>query len=110
MPHVPLEPGQLLWIDRPASVQFAQRPFAFLLLHVHRWSTHTHWIWLDGYQLSDTGQLVQRRSIFVQTAGLQQAPANHPRPQPREVMAAITWPKPNPTHPGAPDNGRRARG
>ncbi|GAA1889826.1 hypothetical protein GCM10009687_67990 [Asanoa iriomotensis] len=98
--HVPPpEPGDLLWIDRPASVQFALAPFAFLLVRVHRWSTYTGWIWLDGFELSDEGRLVQRRSIFVQTAGIQPAPTSHPRPQPRDVMAAITWPKTEPTAP-----------
>lgn len=90
--HTSLEPGQLLWIDRPASVQFALRPFAFLLLHVHRWNTYTGWTWIDGWELSAEGTIVQRRSIFVQTAGIQAAPASHPRPEPRQVMAAISWP------------------
>jgi hypothetical protein len=100
----PPQPGDLLWIDRPASVQFALRPFAFLLLHVHRWSTHTGWIWLDGWELSAQGQIVQRRSIFAQTDGIQVAPASHPRPDPRDVMAAISWP-----HSTERDSPRRTR-
>ena len=88
----PPEPGDLLWIGREASVQFARDPFAFVLLHVHRWSTYTGWIWLDGWELSAEGGIVHRRSIFVKTAGIRAAPDCHPRPEPREVMAAISWP------------------
>jgi hypothetical protein len=37
---------------------------------VHDWPTYTGWVWLDGYQLDESGDAVERRSIFVQVAGL----------------------------------------
>jgi len=85
----PPRPGELLWIDRPASVQFASAPFTFLLLRVHGWSTYDGWVWLDGLHLDPDGHIVQRRSIFVAVAGLTTAPAQHPRPDPAQFMEQI---------------------
>ena len=82
-------PGDVLWIGREASVQFAVHPFAFLLLRVHTWSTYTGWIWLDGVQLDRDGTVIQRRSIFVQTLGLRPAPAGQPRPDPARFMEQV---------------------
>lgn len=61
--------GDVLQVTRQASVQFA-RPMLFRVIRVHDWPTYTGWVWLDGYQLNSTGEAVERRSIFVQTAGL----------------------------------------
>ncbi|GIF74227.1 MULTISPECIES: GntR family transcriptional regulator [Asanoa] len=71
--------GQLLWIGRAASVQFALEPFPFWLLQIHsNWSTYDGWIWLDGDQLDDSGEVVLRRTIWVQLDGIRLAPAGHP--------------------------------
>jgi hypothetical protein len=45
----------------------------FRVIRVHDWQTYDGWAWLDGYQLNSVGDAVERRSIFVQVNGLQQA-------------------------------------
>jgi hypothetical protein len=61
--------GDVLRVTREASVQFAT-PILFRVIRVHDWPTYTGWVWLDGYQLDESGDAVERRSIFVQMAGL----------------------------------------
>ena len=68
--------GELLRITRDASVQFSA-PLMFRVIRVHDWSTYDGWAWLDGYELDNTGDAVERRSIFVQISGLQR-PAGAP--------------------------------
>jgi len=53
-------------------VQFTE-PIMFRVIRVHDWPTYDGWAWLDGYQLDTVGDAVERRSIFVQIDGLQQA-------------------------------------
>ena len=64
--------GDVLRVTRAASVQFAE-PMMFRVIRVHDWQTYDGWAWLDGYQLNSVGDAVERRSIFVQVNGLQQA-------------------------------------
>jgi hypothetical protein len=45
----------------------------FRVIRVHDWSTYNGWAWLDGYELNNLGEAVERRSIFVQLDGLQSA-------------------------------------
>jgi hypothetical protein len=47
----------------------------FRVIRVLDWQTYDGWTWLDGYQLDTGGDAVERRSIFVQIDGLQQAHA-----------------------------------
>jgi hypothetical protein len=61
-------------VTRAASVQFTE-PMMFRVIRVHDWQTYDGWAWLDGYQLNSVGDAVERRSIFVQVNGLQQAPS-----------------------------------
>lgn len=73
--------GDVLHVTRAASVQFL-RPITFRVIRVHDWPTYDGWVWLDGYELNATGDAVNRRSIFVQSAGLrhlQAAPAARTR-------------------------------
>lgn len=73
--------GDVLHVTRAASVQFL-RPIMFRVIRVHDWPTYDGWVWLDGYELNATGDAVNRRSIFVQSAGLRQLQAaSAPRPQ-----------------------------
>lgn len=66
-----LQPGDVVSVGRAASVQFAgDRGFNFRVIHVDDRQTYTGWAWLEGYQLNSTGDAVERRSIFVQRAGL----------------------------------------
>jgi hypothetical protein len=46
----------------------------FRVIRVHDWPTYDGWMWLDGYQLNSAGDAVERRSIFVQQAGLRMMP------------------------------------
>ena len=61
--------GDVLHIGRPASVQFI-RPIIFRVIRLHDWPTYDGCVWLDGYQLGNNGDAVERRSVFVQVAGL----------------------------------------
>lgn len=61
--------GDLLEVNKRASVQFLT-PMMFRVIRVHDWPTYDGWMWLDGYQLNSSGDAVERRSIFVQQAGL----------------------------------------
>lgn len=36
-------------------------------------ATDDDWMWLHGYQLDESGEAVERRSVFVQRAGLRRA-------------------------------------
>ncbi|SBT49931.1 hypothetical protein [Micromonospora auratinigra] len=80
--------GDVLHVTRAASVQFL-RPIMFRVIRVLDWPTYDGWLWLDGYELNATGDAVNRRSIFVQQAGLEQrqaapAPRPHTAPAPRQ--------------------------
>jgi hypothetical protein len=63
--------GDVIHVTKAASVQFMS-PMLFRVIRVHDWPTYEGWVWLDGYELNATGDAVERRSIFVQIAGLQQ--------------------------------------
>ncbi|MGC4808396.1 hypothetical protein [Micromonospora sp. DT233] len=76
-------PGDVLHVTRAASVQFA-RPIMFRVIRVHDWPTYDGWVWLNGYELDAAGDAVDRRSIFVQVAGLRQL---RTAPQPRQRTA-----------------------
>jgi hypothetical protein len=43
----------------------------FRVIRVHDWPTYDGWVWLDGYQLDQSGDAVERRSIFVRIDGLE---------------------------------------
>jgi hypothetical protein len=78
--------GDILIVTREASVQFT-RPMTFRVIRQHDWPTYDGWSWIDGYQLNHCGDAVNRRSIFVQLAGLKrltqpgrcQAPQRKPK-------------------------------
>lgn len=82
-------PGEVVVIDRHASVQFVGQRFPFRVIGVHvHGSTPTGWIWLDGYQLDTTGDAVERRRLLVQPAGLRPAQA-----KPRNAGPGIPRPR-----------------
>lgn len=77
-----LRAGDLVHVTRAASVQF-HRPIVFRVIRVIDDWTRTAfdgWVWLDGYVLDARGDAVERRSIFVQPAGLRRL-AVQPRPR-----------------------------
>lgn len=61
--------GDVLHVTREASVQFV-KPILFRVIRTLDWPTYDGWLWLDGYELNPAGDAVNRRSIFVQAAGL----------------------------------------
>ncbi|TDB70689.1 hypothetical protein [Micromonospora sp. KC723] len=75
--------GDVLHVTRAASVQFI-RPIMFRVIRVLDWPTYDGWLWLDGYELNAAGDAVNRRSIFVQQAGLRTLQAA-PVPRPHTV-------------------------
>lgn len=62
--------GDVLHITRAASVQFRD-DFLFSVTKVPDLSTYDGWMWLEGYQIGHNGAAVNKRQIFVQTAGIQ---------------------------------------
>lgn len=78
--------GDVLHVTRAASVQFL-RPILFRVIRVLDRPTYDGWLWLEGYELNAAGDAVNRRSIFVQRAGLQQVEAA-PQPRPHAVRSA----------------------
>ncbi|MFC4149191.1 hypothetical protein ACFO0M_23315 [Micromonospora mangrovi] len=88
--------GDVLHVTRAASVQFL-RPIRFRVIRVLDWPTYDGWLWLDGYELNAAGDAVSRRSIFVQSAGLEQlqaapAPRPHTAARPYNVRAGARRP------------------
>ncbi|GIJ79844.1 hypothetical protein SAMN05443287_107214 [Micromonospora phaseoli] len=78
--------GDVLHVTRAASVQFL-KPILFRVIRVLDRPTYDGWLWLEGYELNAAGDAVNRRSIFVQRAGLQQVQAA-PQPRPHTVRSA----------------------
>ena len=87
--------GDVLRVTRAASVQFTT-PMLFRVIRVHDWSTYNGWAWLDGYELNNAGDAVERRSIFVQLDGLLPVTAGQPGPAPNRYRSA---PQPGPAVP-----------
>jgi hypothetical protein len=75
----PPRAGDVLRLTREASVQFTT-PILFRVIRVHDWPTYAGWVWLDGYQLDDAGEAVERRSIFVRAEGLHRISTPAPGP------------------------------
>lgn len=98
--------GDVLHVGKPASVQFGT-PILFRVIRAHDWQTYEGWIWLDGYELNQAGDAVERRSIFVQIAGLR-AVGKAPDPRTRSgrvpQMNAMTRNSRQPAGPGRPGN------
>lgn len=80
--------GDILHITRAASVQFIE-PIFYRVIRIHDWETYYGWVWLDGYQLNQAFEATDRRSIFVQKAGLRavRERAEPRRPTQRNVPA-----------------------
>ncbi|MBQ0905179.1 hypothetical protein [Micromonospora sp. U21] len=65
-----MKAGDVLHLTRAASPQFA-RPIYLRLIRIHTdLDTYDGWIWLDGYQLDKKGDAVDRRELYVLTAGV----------------------------------------
>jgi hypothetical protein len=81
--------GDVLQIGAQASVQFAGgRGFLFRVIRVmdqETRETYADWAWLEGYELGGNGEAVERRQIFVRSAGLQVV-------TPKKIEAPCTCP------------------
>ncbi|MDG4798824.1 hypothetical protein [Micromonospora sp. WMMD1082] len=72
--------GDVLFIGRAASVQFGgANSFNFRVIRVDDRPTYDGWLWLEGYVLGPRGDAIERRSIFVQFAGLRPAHPHTPQ-------------------------------
>ncbi len=72
-------PGDLLIVDRAASVQFAgARALRLRVVSVCDRPTYDGWVWLTGYVLDRRGEATARREVFVRLAGLRAASAPSP--------------------------------
>src|SRR5437899_962972 len=82
-PGSPPQPGDVVYIGPRASVQFsAQSAITVRVIHVNEGPTYDGWCWLERYQLDANGDAIERREIFVQSAGLVRvgpAPRRKPR-------------------------------
>lgn len=74
--------GDVLFIGRAASVRFSgANAFNFRVIRVDDKPTYDGWLRLEGYVLGPHGDAIERRSVFVQLAGLR--PAHPPTPHGR---------------------------
>lgn len=60
-----LRAGDVILLDRHASVQFGQEEIRLRVIREQAAQTDG-WVWIDGYQLDDHGAALERRSVFVQ--------------------------------------------
>lgn len=75
-PRVP-DPGDVLWLGRVASVQFAgDRAVTLAVTCVDHVDPYTGWAWLTGYELARAGTARTRRTVYVHLPGLRLL---HPR-------------------------------
>lgn len=95
--------GDVLRITKAASVQFST-PMLFRVIRVHDWPTYDRWAWLDGYELDESGDAVERRSIFVQVDGLHRIPltVSVPRSPQRPVTPRASGRRASPPERKAP--------
>jgi hypothetical protein len=78
----------LVRLGRATSVQFGV-PILFRVIRVHDWPTYDGWAWLDGYELNEQGEAIERRSVFVLVAGIERAlPKPHLLPRRTDPRAA----------------------
>ncbi|MEU1606093.1 hypothetical protein [Micromonospora matsumotoense] len=97
-------PGDLLIVDRAASVQFAgERALRLRVVSVCDRPTYDGWIWLTGYVLDRHDRATARREVFVQLAGLRHA-ASPPGSAVQAGRRAVATPVPT------TGTGRRAAG
>ena len=65
------QPGDVLFVDGAASVQFqGDRALTFRVIRVDPRRTYDGWLWIDGYVLGPSGDAIERRVIFVRRDGL----------------------------------------
>jgi hypothetical protein len=73
----PVRVGEVIRLGRAASVQFASAPILFRVIRVRDWKTYDGWLWLDGYELDNRGEAVERRSVFIMVDGIERGTHIH---------------------------------
>jgi hypothetical protein len=106
--------GEVLYLAEGCGVPWEYLPALVRVIRVHDWSTWPGMAWLDGYQLNAAGDAVERRSVYVQVAGIKwinlvRQPAPPPKRRPRNERA--TTPRlPRPRTPSDPITPTRRNG
>jgi hypothetical protein len=80
--------GEVYALGTAASVQFTTRPILFRVIRVETGDTYAGWVWLDGYEINTAGDAVERRSVFVQLAGLHRRVESTREQRPRTAPLA----------------------
>ena len=81
----PPKPGDVVYVDKSASVQFAgAKGFNFRVVRVDDKPTYEGWAWINGYVLNTKGDAVAKRDIFVRPDGLKPATPRNRRMRRRE--------------------------
>ncbi|WFE41385.1 hypothetical protein [Micromonospora sp. WMMD998] len=66
----PIKAGDLLRLDRAASVQFCRPITVRVIREITDRQTFDGWAWIEVYELDGRGDAVAKRELFVQPAGL----------------------------------------
>ncbi|WP_405090481.1 hypothetical protein OG767_23100 [Micromonospora sp. NBC_01392] len=66
----PIRAGDLLRLDRAASVQFCRPITVRVIREITDRSTFDGWASIETYELDGRGEAVAKRELFVQPAGL----------------------------------------
>ncbi len=61
--------GEAIRLDRRASPQFV-RPITVRVIRALDRPTYDGWVWLEGYELNDSGNAVRRRQLYVRFDGV----------------------------------------
>ncbi|MGV9764874.1 hypothetical protein [Micromonospora tulbaghiae] len=66
----PIKAGDLLRLNRTASVQFCRPVTVRVIREIEDRHTYDGWTWIEAYELNAKGDAVAKRELFVQPAGL----------------------------------------
>ncbi|PTA45280.1 hypothetical protein [Micromonospora sp. RP3T] len=66
----PIRTGDLLRLDRAASVQFCRPITVRVIREITDRQTFDGWTWIEVYELDGNGDAVAKRELFVQPIGL----------------------------------------
>lgn len=71
-----VQAGDVVRLGPKASPQFVREPITVRVIREYPADTADRdgWAWLDGYQLDNGGDAVERRSLFVHLPGVQVLP------------------------------------
>ncbi|MEU4638300.1 hypothetical protein AB0B62_26405 [Micromonospora chalcea] len=66
----PIKAGDLLRLDRAASVQFCRPITVRVIREITERHPYDDWAWIEAYELNGKGVAVAKRELFVRLAGL----------------------------------------